>query len=57
MLEKNDSSSPDICLIHGSNGLSEEEDFLKVTPRTLQENRNLMAAKGPQKLTKTVSKY
>jgi hypothetical protein len=24
---------------------------------SLQENRNLMAAKGPQKLTKTVSKY
>ncbi|KAK2417687.1 replication protein A 70 kDa DNA-binding subunit E [Trifolium repens] len=33
MLEKNDSPSPNICLIHDSNGLSEEEGFLKVTPR------------------------
>ena len=45
MLEKNDSPSPDICLIHGSNGLSEEEDFLKVTPRItiegLKESRGV----------------
>jgi hypothetical protein len=44
MLEKNDSPSPDICLIHGSNGLS-EEDFLKVTPRItiegLKESRGV----------------
>ncbi|WJX40298.1 hypothetical protein P8452_27788 [Trifolium repens] len=45
MLEKNDSPSPDICLIHDSNGLSEEEDFLKVTSRItiegLKESRGV----------------